>query len=836
MYCTFFGFRRNPFSLIAQANCDYLPTNHQLISNQLVKSLDKATGITCLLGPVGVGKSTLVRKMIVDYKNQSGGLIFKELDVNNLSVTDVLSNESQQRLKTIYLLDHADSLSDDLLEKLLTTIAKHNVTKNPVLLILIGSSLLESQLKSTRFESYQSLLNNSFILERLDHRAVNDYILHRLQLAEYTGETLFDDSAIQAITKLSKGIPRVINTLCGNSLFQASLYQQHGITEETVNSAAEFCILEKDAPEVEASAETPATTSNNPLADKVLELPDEIITQSLKQVAQMLAESGQIQNRTDPSQDTPIESDLEQQSDVKSPHSITKPIESVITNRQDSSNMDAQEVKQEAYSPILPIKASNDAVISSETTETKPVLTPHHSPDVIPEIPNHSNTDNKHIGFGYKKVSIAAAVLLSLTAIIWTVGQQPTKQSNFDAANTDKKIQFEAPGELKTIRDPEESIEVANIAPLDTTENPLNSAEIEVAQIVDNDVSTKHIEHPEQVTIPAITENKIIIETKTDTPHGQAIEHPDKDIIRTKTAALIAKGRLQEDSGWLTQPEGDNAVETFRDVLKIEPDNIDATQGIQRIKKTFIQRAESLKNQGQWQKAEISIAKALQLDPENSTLENLLADIRQHIASLNKTTSYSIAQTTESPSSSNLADHQEQATKQRASARYQLTQRGITFNFENFIAAAESGDNTLLQLFLDANMPINVQDDLTQNTVLIAAAKQGHLETINMILTKNPDLNWQDINGQTALITAAANGHHRIINHLLLHGAKLHIRDNLGRDALMLAVEKNQVATVKILLARGASQHTKDITGQNALSIAKNKDYNEIASLLQPVH
>lgn len=789
--------------------------------------------------------------MIVDCKNQSGDLIFKGLNANDVSVTDQLSiltsnnatnipkselvddlsNASQQHPKTIYLLDHADSVNDQFLEELLTIIAERNVTKNPVLLILIGSSLLESQLKSPRFEYYKSLLNDSFILDRLDHHAVNDYILHRLHLAEYAGETLFDDSAIQAIATLSKGIPRVINTLCGNSLFQASLYQQRVITEETVNSAAEFCILEKDIPEVEASAETPAATSNNPLANKVQELPDEFITQALKQVAQMLAESGQIQKRVDPTQDTPFESDLEQQSDVKSQHTIVKPIESVIPRRQDTSSMNAQEVKQEADSPILPIMASNDVLISSETNKTKPVLEANHCSDVIPEIPNHSNTDSKHSGFDYS--FIAAAVLLTFATIIWVVGQQPTKQSNFDVANTDQKIPIEAHSELKTIRDLEESSEEANIALLDTTENPLNSTETKAAQ---SDVSTKRLEQPEQVIRPAITENETILETKTDTPHGQDIEYPDKAVIRTNIAALLAKGRIQEDSELLTQPEGNNAVETFRYLLKIDPDNVDATQGIQRIKKTLIQRADRLKNQGQWQEAEIAIAKALQLDPENNTLANLLADIRQHLASSSKTAIHSATQATESPFSSNLLDHQEQTTKQRASARYQLAQRGITFNFRNFITAAENGDNTLLQLFLDANMPINVQDDLTQKTVLIAAAKQGHLKTIKMILAKNPDLNWQDLNGQTALITAAANGHHRVISPLLLHGASLHIRDNLGRDALMLAVEKNQATIVKKLLARGASKHTKDIAGQTALSIAKNKNHNEIASLLQPVH
>ena len=65
----------------------------------------------------------------------------------------------------------------------------------------------------------------------------------------------------------------------------------------------------------------------------------------------------------------------------------------------------------------------------------------------------------------------------------------------------------------------------------------------------------------------------------------------------------------------------------------------------------------------------------------------------------------------------------ELAVKTRTSARYQLTEQGITFNFQNFIASAKNGDDTLLQVFLDENMPIDAPDDLAQDTVLIIAAK-----------------------------------------------------------------------------------------------------------------
>ena len=116
-------------------------------------------------------------------------------------------------------------------------------------------------------------------------------------------------------------------------------------------------------------------------------------------------------------------------------------------------------------------------------------------------------------------------------------------------------------------------------------------------------------------------------------------------------------------------------------------------------------------------------------------------------------------------------DKYEVATKIRASARFQLAQKGISYNSSSFIASAAKGNNEILKLFLDANMPVDVNDNAIRNTALIQAATFGHLTTVRAILRKNPDVNRPNLYGQTALMNAMANGHHDVSQILINYGA-----------------------------------------------------------------
>ena len=82
---------------------------------------------------------------------------------------------------------------------------------------------------------------------------------------------------------------------------------------------------------------------------------------------------------------------------------------------------------------------------------------------------------------------------------------------------------------------------------------------------------------------------------------------------------------------------------------------------------------------------------------------------------------------------------------------------------------------------------VNAQDEGGM-TGLIWAAKQGHIEVVNILLNhRQINVDVQDANGMTALIWAAKEGQAEVVNSLLEHifPCEVHVQDDNGKTALM---------------------------------------------------
>lgn len=91
-------------------------------------------------------------------------------------------------------------------------------------------------------------------LDALEPDEVGEYMRHRLGLVG-GGAELFGEEAIDALSRLSEGIPRLINTLADNALFEASLAEAATVDGSTVIAAAEQLGLLEPVTEPKASAE-----------------------------------------------------------------------------------------------------------------------------------------------------------------------------------------------------------------------------------------------------------------------------------------------------------------------------------------------------------------------------------------------------------------------------------------------------------------------------------------------------------------------------------------------------------------------------------------------------
>jgi len=254
MYNTFFQLKSNPFSQAQPLSSVFLPTTHRLALELLTKEINKSSRIFILRGAIGVGKSCLIKALVESFSNKSE-VVFNHLNPasrlqlsvpehNQLimkSFTDICLNTANQQA-TIFILDNANKFSTNFLKGLLNKIAEQNKNQ-PTMLILTGPPDLKSQIKNLNLKKQTSQLIKTLSLNPLNDEEITDYINYRLSCSGYSKNSLFTDKAIESVAELSKGIPWLINTICGVCLFQASLDKQMEIEKETVKKATEFCFL-----------------------------------------------------------------------------------------------------------------------------------------------------------------------------------------------------------------------------------------------------------------------------------------------------------------------------------------------------------------------------------------------------------------------------------------------------------------------------------------------------------------------------------------------------------------------------------------------------------------
>jgi type II secretory pathway predicted ATPase ExeA len=284
VYESYFGFRERPFSLLPDPGFLYLGRKHSMAFALLQYGLKSQAGFTVVAGEIGSGKTTLIRHLLdkID-RDVTVGLIsnthssFGELlewvllafsiDYKGLDKVgrfhrfqQFLIDEYAKRRRTVLIIDEAQNLGEQTLEEL-RMLSNINADKHLVLqMILIGQPELRDLLRRPGMEQFAQRISIAYYLEALSLDEVIAYVRHRLRVAG-GDPRLFDNEALKIIHQASRGIPRVINTLCDMSLVYAyatqQLYIDRGVVEEVVRDRAAAGVFPASAEEQEPETEAP---------------------------------------------------------------------------------------------------------------------------------------------------------------------------------------------------------------------------------------------------------------------------------------------------------------------------------------------------------------------------------------------------------------------------------------------------------------------------------------------------------------------------------------------------------------------------------------------------
>lgn len=268
MYAAFFGLSKPPFSIAPDPHSVFLSPRHREALAHLLYGVQDSTGggVVLLSGDIGTGKTTLCRHFLQQVPAHcSVAYIFNpRLTVLELlqAVCDefhlpplpegeaptvkrlidplnaFLLREHAAGRNALLFIDEAQNLPADVLEQLRLLTNLETTERKLLQIVLIGQPELRTLLARPELEQLAQRVIARYHLGPLDPAETRDYVAHRLQTAGHSGPPLFDNAALDAVARLSKGVPRRINLLCDRALLGAYAQGQRRVSAATVRQAA----------------------------------------------------------------------------------------------------------------------------------------------------------------------------------------------------------------------------------------------------------------------------------------------------------------------------------------------------------------------------------------------------------------------------------------------------------------------------------------------------------------------------------------------------------------------------------------------------------------------
>jgi general secretion pathway protein A len=264
MYKTFYGLRRNPFEITPDPSFLFATGRHNEALAALYYGVQRRKGFVVMTGEAGTGKTMLVRCLLQLLKGSNvayayvfnsrlSSLEFLQYVVEDLGLAasgktksellreigKYLISRHQKNLATVLVADEAHLLSAEVLEeiRLLTNL---ETSRDKLLqILLVGQPELDEKLDSLQLRQLKQRIALRSQLMPLNLEETRGYIHRRLHIAGADSPPmLFPDDTTSRVHHHSRGIPRLINTVCENALIGAFARQLRAVPPDVIEEVA----------------------------------------------------------------------------------------------------------------------------------------------------------------------------------------------------------------------------------------------------------------------------------------------------------------------------------------------------------------------------------------------------------------------------------------------------------------------------------------------------------------------------------------------------------------------------------------------------------------------
>ena len=246
MYQDYFGLTEAPFSITPDTSYFYAHGHYSEALNTLLVALRAGEGFIKVTGEVGTGKTLLCRKllntiedrfvtayipnpMLTPYGLQSAVADELGLDMSRhyghhqllKMITNRLLELTAEGKNVVLCIDEAQAMPVETMEALRLLTNLETEKQKLLQVILFGQPELDERLNEKDVRQLKQRITFSYKLLPIDKEGMELYLIHRLGVAGYKGNNVFEVKAMKSLFKASRGIPRLINILSHKSMMSA---------------------------------------------------------------------------------------------------------------------------------------------------------------------------------------------------------------------------------------------------------------------------------------------------------------------------------------------------------------------------------------------------------------------------------------------------------------------------------------------------------------------------------------------------------------------------------------------------------------------------------------
>jgi len=265
MYKAFYNLKRNPFELTPDPSFLFPTTRHNEALASLYYGVRRRKGFVVMTGEVGTGKTLLVRCLLqllkgsnvsyayvfnsrlssaefLQYVAGDFGLPFSGKTKSELllELGSFLVARHQKELTTLLVADEAHHLSAEVLEEIRLLTNLETAHGKLLQILLVGQPELDEKLDSMELRQLKQRIALRAQLLPLDLEETRGYIQRRLQIAGANSHagTIFSEETLAEVYRHSRGLPRLINTICENALIGGYARQLKSVPPDIIGEVA----------------------------------------------------------------------------------------------------------------------------------------------------------------------------------------------------------------------------------------------------------------------------------------------------------------------------------------------------------------------------------------------------------------------------------------------------------------------------------------------------------------------------------------------------------------------------------------------------------------------